>query len=290
MIAVTGATGNVGSILVRTLTEAGAQVIAISRGERPADLPAGATHRRADIGNPDDFATAVTGADTLFLLITGPQLTTGPEPHLLLKSLAAQGIRRVVFLSSQGAVTRPGSAGYARTLEFEQALTASTLEWTIVRPSGFASNTYAWIEPVRAGRPITAPFADVGLPVVDPADIAAVAATALREPGHHAHAYTLTGPALVTPRDQAQALSAALGHPIPFAEVSRAEAFTNMLRFMPAPVADHTLDILGSPLPAELEISPDIEAVLGRPPRSYGEWALHNAAVFSPATASADRV
>ncbi|WP_019926684.1 SDR family oxidoreductase [Nocardia sp. BMG111209] len=290
MIAVTGATGNIGNPLVHTLAAAGEQVIAISRGERPVDIPATATHRRADLGNLDDLAAAVSGARALFLLITGPQLTTGPEPHRLLETVATQGIRRVVFISSQGAATRPGSDGYARTLDFEKALAASDLEWTVLRPSGFAANTFAWIEPIRTGRPVTAPFADIGLPTVDPADIAAVAATALREDGHHSRTYTLTGPALITPRQQVQDLSAALGHPIPFEEATREEAFTNMIRFMPAPVAEHTLDILGSPVPAEQEISPDIEAVLGRPAGSYREWAVRNAAAFGPVSTAAGRV
>lgn len=39
-----------------------------------------------------------------------------------------------------------------------------------------------------------------------------------------------------------------------------------MLKFMPEPVVETTLDILGEPNPAEQRISPDVEQVLGRPP------------------------
>ena len=42
---------------------------------------------------------------------------------------------------------------------------------TILRPGGFASNSFAWTEPIRGRRTVAAPFGDVGLPVVDPADI-----------------------------------------------------------------------------------------------------------------------
>ncbi len=45
------------------------------------------------------------------------------------------------------------------------------MNWTILRPGGFASNACAWIETVRTQRAVLAPFADVALPVVDPADI-----------------------------------------------------------------------------------------------------------------------
>ncbi|WP_405138498.1 SDR family oxidoreductase [Nocardia sp. NBC_01388] len=280
MIVVTGATGNVGSVVVRLLTEAGEKVVAVSRGEKPVDLPEGVEHRRGDVGDLGSLATAVTGADTLFLLITGEQLVTGPDPKELLDTVAAQGIRRVVFLSSQGAVTRPESPAYARTIAFEKALAASDLEWTAVRPAGFASNTFAWIEPVRTGRMIPAPFGDIGLPVVAPFDIAAVVAAALREDGHNGQVYTLTGPAVITPREQAAAVAAAFGEPLRFVELTSDQARSNMLRFMPESVVDHTLLILGEPTPEEQTVSPDVERVLGRPATSYADWAKYVIGAF----------
>lgn len=53
-----------------------------------------------------------------------------------------------------------------------------------------------------------------------------------------------------------------------------------MTQSMPAELADDTLDILGSPSPAELRVSPDVQRVLGRPPRSFADWAARNAAAF----------
>ncbi|CAM5633610.1 hypothetical protein SANTM175S_02398 [Streptomyces antimycoticus] len=53
-----------------------------------------------------------------------------------------------------------------------------------------------------------------------------------------------------------------------------------MLRFMPEPVADGTLEILGDPTADEQRVSPDVERVLGRPPRRFAEWALRNIAAF----------
>ncbi|MEC3953412.1 NAD(P)H-binding protein [Nocardia sp. CDC153] len=280
MIVVTGATGNVGGALVRELAAAGEKVVAVSRGEKPVDLPAGVEHRRADIGDLDGLAEAAAGARALFLLITGPQLVAGPAPEQVLETVAAAGVRRAVFLSSQGAVTRPDSGGYARTLEFEKALADSELEWTVLRPGGFFTNTFAWIEPVRAQGMIPAPFGDVGLPQVDPGDIAAVAAATLTEPGHDHRIYTVTGPEAVTPRQQAAALEAALGEPIRFVELTREQARVNMLRFMPESVADHTLDILGTPTAEEQQVSADIERVLGRPATSYAQWAARVAPAF----------
>ena len=133
---------------------------------------------------------------------------------------------------------------------------------------------------VRTRRTVAAPFGDVALPAIDPADIAEVAAITLRDAGHGGRTYELTGPAPISPRQQAAAIADALGEPVRFVEQSRAEARARMLRFMPEPVVEATLGILGTPTAAEQRVSPDVERVLGRPPRTFADWAARNAAAF----------
>jgi uncharacterized protein YbjT (DUF2867 family) len=162
----------------------------------------------------------------------------------------------------------------------EEAVRESGLSWTILRPGAFASNAYAWAESVRTMRTVAAPFGDVGLPVIDPADIAEVAAVALRKDEHAGQVYTLNGPAAVTPRQQAAAIGAALGAPVRFEELTRAEAQGRMRAFMPEPFVQITLAILGAPNDAELLLSPDVERVLGRAPRPFAAWARRNAEAF----------
>lgn len=53
-----------------------------------------------------------------------------------------------------------------------------------------------------------------------------------------------------------------------------------MLQFMPEPVVETTLDILGEPNPAEQRISPDVEKLLGRAPRPFAVWAQRHIAAF----------
>ncbi|MEV0772958.1 SDR family oxidoreductase [Nocardia salmonicida] len=184
----------------------------------------------------------------------------------------------MVFLSSQGAAPRADNPGYARTVAFEKALAASDLEWTAVRPAGFASNTFAWIEPVRTQRMVPAPFGDIGLPVVALFDIAAVVVAALREDGHHAQAYTVTGPAAITPREQAAALAAALGEPLRFVELTREQARANMLDFMPESVAVHTLSILGEPTPKSVRSAPTSNTSSAVPPPATPSGRIASAA------------
>ncbi|MFB8774751.1 NAD(P)H-binding protein [Streptomyces broussonetiae] len=280
MIVVTGATGNVGRPLVRTLAAAGAPVTATSRGVLDADLPDGVRRLPADLTDVESLRPVLDGADALFLQNGGPSAHLLDAPGVLGAAKAA-GVERVVLLSSQGVTTRPESAshgGVARAIE--DAVRQSGLEWTVLRPGGFASNTFAWAGSVRAERTVAAPFADTGLPVIDPDDIAGVAAAALREDGHAGRSYELTGPALVTPREQAAALGDALGEPVRFVELTREQAREAMLAFLPEPLVETTLAILGAPTPAERRISPDVESVLGRPPRTFAEWARRYAAAF----------
>jgi uncharacterized protein YbjT (DUF2867 family) len=277
MIVVTGATGNVGRPLVAALAAAGVQVTAVSRGSS-GGLPDGVRHRRADVGDAESLRPVLDGADALYLLVSGAGAHV--DAAAVLDAAKAGGVRRVVLQSSQAVRTRPGAPSHAPMKVIEEAVVGSGLDWTVLRPGGFASNAYAWVASVRERRVVVAPFGDIGLPVVDPGDIAAVAAAALLADGHAGRAYELTGPAPITPREQAAAIGAALGEPVGFVEQTAAEARAAMLAFMPAPVADGTLAILGDPTPDERRVSPDVERVLGRAPRSFADWLADAAAAF----------
>ncbi len=86
--------------------------------------------------------------------------------------------------------------------------------------------------------------------------------------------------AAVTPRRQAEAIGAALGEPVRFLELTRADAHARMTTFMPEPVVETTLAVLGEPNAAELRLSPDVERVLGRAPRPFTEWVRRNVEAF----------
>ncbi len=271
MIVVTGATGNVGRPLVQALADAGEPVTAVSRNV--AEVPSGASFHQADLTEPQSLKPALDGAEALFLLTSAGFMANGDLGDVLAVARVA-GIRRVVLLSSQGVGTQRHPSG------LEDAVIGSGLDWTMLRPGNFSSNTLQWVESVRTHRVVTAPFADVALPAVDPADIAEVAAVALREPGHEGNIYTLTGPEPISPRQQAAAIGDALSEPVRFAELSRAEARSQMLEYMPEPVVESTLGILGSPSADEQRVSPDVERLIGRPPRTYAEWAARNVVAF----------
>ncbi|SDT81926.1 Uncharacterized conserved protein YbjT, contains NAD(P)-binding and DUF2867 domains [Streptomyces sp. TLI_053] len=278
MIVVTGATGNIGRPLTRALAAAGAEVTAVSR--HPAPEPDGVRRLTADLADPAALEEVLTGAKALFLLLSGDLHGPGGAPAELVGRAAAAGVRRIVLLSTQGVVTRPFGPTRIAMRALEDLVRASVPEWAIVRPGGFASNTLWWAESIRTGRFVAAPFGDVATPVVDPGDIAEVAAACLLEDRHVGGVHELTGPEVISPRGQMAALSAALGVPLRFQELSRAEAAAAMARSMPVELADDTLDILGAPSAAELRIGPGVREVLGRDPRSFADWAERHVEAF----------
>ncbi|WP_330341580.1 SDR family oxidoreductase [Streptomyces sp. NBC_00557] len=278
MIVVTGATGNVGRPLTQALAEAGEQVTAVSR--HAVAMPDGVRHVTADLAELTSLTPALDGANALFLLLSGELHAPEARPADIIGLAAARGVRRVVLLSSQGVATRPLGPSRVAMRAVEDALRESGLDWAVLRPGGFASNALAWAESVRTQGTVAAPFGDVGVPVIDPADIAEVAAACLLDDRHTGRVYELTGPEVITPRQQAEAIAAALGSPVRFHELTRDEAKATMTRFVPAELADDTLDIISAPNPAELRISPDVERVLGRAPRPFDGWVARNIAAF----------
>ncbi|MEI7056484.1 NAD(P)H-binding protein [Nocardioides sp. CCNWLW239] len=280
MIVITGATGNVGQPLVELLAEAGHTVTAVSRGtSAPLPTRPGVTTAVADLSDVATLVPALESAEALFLLVSGAGAhVDGPA---LMKHAEAAGVRRVVLQSSQAVGTRPGAVSHAPLVELEEAVRSSGMEWTILRPGGFASNALAWVPMIKEMGAVHAPYADVALPAVDPLDIAEVAAAVLTEDGHAGRTYEITGPVATTPRERVAAIAAATGRPIELVELTPEEAHRQMSTFMPPVVVEGTLAILGQPTDAERAVSPHVKEVLGRPARRFEEWARRFAAAYA---------
>jgi len=279
MIVVTGATGNIGRPLVAELARQGQDVTAVSRtGTAPLDDPR-VRGVSADLADPGSLRVAVDGASAMLLLVPGAGGHLDRER--IIGTAADAGVRRLVLVSSQAAGTRPESRSHRPMAELEKLVRDSGLDWTVLRPAGFYTNAFAWVPSARTERTVHAPFGDVALPGIDPLDIADVAAAALTGDGHAGRTYELTGPEATTPRDRTAALAETLGVPLTFIELTREQAFAGMREVMPEEIADGTLSILGDPTPQEGAVSPDVEAVLGRPGRTFADWAHRNAAAFA---------
>jgi len=271
MILVTGATGNIGRALLEELR--GMPVRALTRDASRAGLPAAV---EGDLTRPATLDAALDGVRSLFLL-----QGSGAEEEILARARRA-GVDSVVLVSSVTVETHPHLPTARRNLAVERALQAGGTRWTILRPTQFASNTLWWAPGVRERGEVRAPYADIGLPTIHPADIAAVAHRALTSPAaHHGRTHTLTGPARITVREQVAALSGALGRPLTLTELTRTQAHTDLTAFMDPGTADAVLDLTGGDVnEGLLRVRGTVTEITGRPGRTFREWAGENAGAF----------
>lgn len=276
MILVTGATGNIGSALVSQLRTGGAaSVRAMTRDPGRASFPEGTEVVEGDLRRADSLKAALEGARALFLL-SG----MGAEAEVLATARQA-GVEHVVLVSSITVRTHPHLAQAVENLAVERTLRDSGMAWTILRPTQFASNALWWAGSIREEGLVRAPYVDIGLPTVHPGDIAAVARTALTQPGHRGATYDLTGPERVTVRQQVAAISAALGREVSLVEISREEAHRGMAPFLGDDVAASVLDLMGGDANDELlKVRDGVPRVTGLPARPFQRWAAENGAAF----------
>jgi uncharacterized protein YbjT (DUF2867 family) len=275
MILVTGATGNVGGELVRALAGAGQPVRALARAGREPEFPAGVEAVTGDLNQPQSMRTALAGADAMFLY-PGYQDMAGT-----LAEARQAGVRRVVLMSgSSAAGGDTGNAVSRYMIESEDAVRASGLPWTMVRAFGFMSNTLQWVPQLREGDLVRAPFAGVPIAVVDPADIAAVAAAALTAAGHDGRVYTVSGPQALRPADRARILGEVLGRDLRFEGQPDDEARAEMSAAMPAAYVDAFFDFYVKGTLDESQPQPDVAEVTGRPARSFRQWSQAHADAF----------
>ena len=275
MILVTGATGNVGGELVRALASAGQPVRALVRAGRELGFPAGVQPVTGDLNQPESMRPALAGARALFLY-PGYQDMAGT-----LAEARQAGVSRVVMLSGSSAASGDLSNAVSRyMIESEAAVRDSGLAWTMVRSFGFMSNTLQWVPQLRTGDMVRAPFAGVQVAMIDPSDIAAVAAAALTEPGHDGRVYTVSGPHALRPADRARILGEVLGRDLRFEAQPDDEARAEMAAAMPAAYVDAFFDFYVKGTLDESQPQPDVAEVTGRPPRTFRQWAQAHAGEF----------
>jgi uncharacterized protein YbjT (DUF2867 family) len=275
VIAVAGATGNVGGALVRMLAEQGHEVRAILRQDGAArGLPADVAIVTGDLNQAAGLGDAFEGAEGAFLL-------SGYDDAGLVSALERAGVRRVALLSSSAAPTGDvTNAVAAYHIRSEQALRDSTLGWTFLRPNAFMTNTLQWVDSIRAGEPVVAPFANVPISTNDPRDVAAVAAVSLTSGAYDGVAHRITGPEPLLPSERLTILSEVLGRELTFRAQSDAEARADMIARMPAEYVDAFFDFYVAGAVDETSVRPTIEEVTGRPPRTFRAWAEENAEAF----------
>jgi len=241
MIVIAGGSGRLGHELVRRLVARGERVRVLTRdvdrarvalGAAVPDAPAGAIEIVAgDVRDPSSLSAAVAGADVVVSAIQGfgghdaggvRAVDADGNAHLI-EAASRAGVSRFVLLSMQTAGPQsPFALGRAKG-EAETALRASSMAWTIVRPSTYME-TWAGIVggPILASRKARL-FGRGRNPInfVSARDVAAVVEQAVMDPEAIGRVLDVSGPEDLTFDAVVERFAVALGRPVPIGHVPR---------------------------------------------------------------------
>lgn len=270
MILITGASGNVGSGLVRILRDRG---VPFRIGARKA----GSGDDRDDVVALDfldaaTFVPAARGCEAVFVLRPPAISDTSATLVPFIDAARSVGVRHVVFLSVAGAADNPIVPHHA----VEKHLQRGPRGWTILRPGFFAQNLGdAYREDIARDGRILVPAGAGRAAFVDVRDVAEVAANVLVEPApHDGQSYTLTGPAAVAFTDVAAILSDELGRPVRY-EASSVRAYLHHLRERGLPFAQvlvQTVLHVGLRFGQAEAVDPTLPRLLGHDARTLRDY------------------
>ncbi|MFC6011993.1 NAD(P)H-binding protein [Nocardia lasii] len=284
-ILVTGATGTVGRHLVRELVAAGVRPRALVRDQArgrelfgsDVDLAVG------DFTDPATVRAAMTDVHRLFLAC-GNTADQVESECAAIDAARATGIRRVVKLSARGADRAAKPTFWRRHAAVEAHLAASELPATVLRPSFYMSNLFAAATPLRDHGVLPAPVGTAAIAMIDPADIAAVAAALLLAATIEPGTVELTGPDSLTYHHAAHHLTTLTGRPITYTDIPPEAAAQAMIADgIPAPAADQILEIFAALRHhAHTPTNNQVQHWTGRPARTLMDFLETHAAVFAP--------
>jgi uncharacterized protein YbjT (DUF2867 family) len=285
MILVTGATGALGSEVVKQLKATSAPFkIAVTEKMTKAKAN-GSETVLLDYTRPETFAPALEGVDTLFLL--SPAGRTYLELPLIDAAKQA-GVRHIVKQSVIGAEAEDYIFGCGHRAS-EKHIEASGIAHTFLRPNGFMQNFVNNLgQSIRDQGTFALPQADSRVSHVDARDIAVIAAMALTEPSEADRTYTITGPESLSNFDIAAKLSAALDKDVAYIPVTDDET-RKAMKTMGAPdeLIEGFIDLMRHYREGKAAIvTEDVESVTGRRPISFDHFARDYAPAFTGSAAA----
>ncbi len=270
-IVVTGATGTVGSAVLRRLLADGHEAVAAVRQPGARDLPDGAEAVAFDFLDAATHSPALAGADGLFLM--RPPAITDVSRHVnpVVGAAEAEGVGRVAFLSVQGAGRNP----LLPHRSAERRLERSPLDAALLRAAYFMQNlSEVHAAEVRRGQ-IRVPAGDGETSFVDARDVGEVAARWLTSGRVGTEPLELTGPAALDFFEVARVLSDVLGRRVDYRRPGAA-AFVRE-RLAAGDGVPFALVMAGIYTATRLgladHVTGEVERVLGRPPRSLRRFA-----------------
>jgi uncharacterized protein YbjT (DUF2867 family) len=280
MILITTA-GQVGSEAARLLAHRKQPVRVLVRDPEKATAlaQAGVEVAEGDLGVPATIDAAMHGVSAVVLV--SPAI---PAQELnVVESAVRAGAGHVVKITSKASADSPIARRRAQT-EIENGLIASGLGYTLLRNNAYMQN-FLMLAPAIAGTSSFGSSAGDGrVGMIDARDVAAVAAQIAVSPAPHAgKTYWPTGPERLSYADAAAVLSTVLGRTITFHPLTFEEERQAMINAgVPAAVAEMNAQALSLFAQGDSDwVTDDVPTLLGRPARTFEQFATDHAAAFS---------
>ena len=293
-ILVTGATGTVGSEVVKQLLS--------YKGQKEEDIIVKAAARSAnddtfrnlgvqvvqlDYNKPDTISAALSGIDKLFLLTPFQSNMVDLTSNLVNEAKNA-GVRYIVKQSVLGADAEPGITSSRLHRQAEKVIEESGIPFTFLRPNFFMQNFVTFYSNfIKTQGAFYVPAGDAKASFVDVRDIAAVAVQALSgskngESKHIGKAYDITGAEALSYGEAAEILSKELAKKVSYVNISDEDARKGM-KDMGADewTINSMIELFGITRAGYLsEISPAVEQVTGNKPTTFSQFARDYASAF----------
>jgi uncharacterized protein YbjT (DUF2867 family) len=279
-ILVIGATGRVGSELVKLLTQNGEVVRAVSRNPSTVLSKFQNTVEvvEFDYERPSTFAPALVGIEKVFLTVRPGDNHSDKAAMPLIDAAKKAKVQHIVALTAMG--VEQDDTFMLRILE--KYIEESGIPYTHLRPNWFMQNFNSgpMFADIRATGALHLPAADAKVSFIDVRDIAAVGFVALTKPHHTGNAYTLTGQEALSHSQIVEKISHVVGKTISYVPISEDIARSGLIKGgVPNDLIERWTEFyrkvrkgLCSP------VSTDIELVLDRSPILFDQYANDNAA------------
>lgn len=286
-ILVTGATGIVGSEVIKALSTENVKVRAgvhnIIKGERFKVFP-NVDLVEIDFSRPESLTVAYTGVTKVFQItpFIADQVNVGKQ---LIDVAKRAGVKQIVKLSASGADAEPGIQLGREHREVEKYLEASGIPYVFLRPASFMQNFINYNrDTILNESKIYAPLGQGKVGYIDAHDIAAVAKVVLTQPDYTNQALELTGPEALSMPDIATALSEITGRTITYVDVSEKDARQEMSNMqMPNWMVDALIELNNiNKAGFGATITDTVEKVTGQTPRTFRQFAQENSSCFVP--------